>query len=296
MNRAGWPGGNRAALRGAVLVLATLLTGQGMAEPAMADPVERVTASIDGQEMRIYRYHPEGCASPSILMVFHGNSRAAKSYLASAREIADRGCFIVYAPLFDRDRFPNWTYHRGGLVEDGQLLPEAEWTVEMADDLLDWARQQEGLPDADGYLFGHSAGAQFLSRVAAYALPDDVSRIILANPSSYVMPSQSEQVPYGYGGLPDAEAQAWMRDYLAAPITIYLGDEDTGAEDLTMNAPAVRQGRNRLDRGERTFETARETAEAQGWPFNWTLVHADDIGHSARGMLGASEMVEALGF
>ncbi|WP_299845910.1 alpha/beta fold hydrolase [uncultured Paracoccus sp.] len=284
----------RNLIRRSVLGAALMLLAPAAA--SAEEPVEQVTAEIDGQDMRIYRYHPEGCAAPSILLVFHGNSRAAKSYLNSAREIADRGCFIVYSPLFDRDRFPNWTYHRGGLVRDGQLQPEEDWTASMVDDLMDWARQQEGLPEADGYLFGHSAGAQFLSRVAAYALPDDVARIILANPSSYVMPSEEEQVPYGYGGLPEPEAEGWMRDYLAAPITIYLGEEDTGSKDLTTNPPALRQGRNRLDRGERTFEAARKAAESKGWPFNWSLVRADDVGHSARGMLGAEEMVEALGF
>lgn len=284
--------GAKAAIRAVMLALAVLMPVAVSAD----EPVEQVSAEIDGRDMRIYRYHPRGCAAPSILMVFHGNGRAAKSYLDSARGIADRGCFIVYSPLFDRDRFPNWTYHRGGLVEDGKLLPEEDWTVEMVDELMDWARAQEGLPDAPGYLFGHSAGAQFLSRVAAYALPEHVSRIILANPSSYVMPSDDEQVPYGYGGLPEPEAEDWMRDYLAAPITIYLGEEDTGAKDLTTNPPALRQGRNRLDRGERTFEAARDAAAAQGWAFNWTLVYADDVGHSARGMLGAEEMVEALGF
>ncbi|WP_299911012.1 alpha/beta fold hydrolase [uncultured Paracoccus sp.] len=284
----------RNLIRRSVLGAALMLLAPAAA--SAEEPVEQVTAEIDGQDMRIYRYHPEGCAAPSILLVFHGNSRAAKSYLNSAREIADRGCFIVYSPLFDRDRFPNWTYHRGGLVRDGQLQPEEDWTASMVDDLMDWAREQEGLPEADGYLFGHSAGAQFLSRVAAYALPDDVARIILANPSSYVMPSEEEQVPYGYGGLPEPEAEGWMRDYLAAPITIYLGEEDTGSKDLTTNPPALRQGRNRLDRGERTFEAARKAAESKGWPFNWSLVRADDVGHSARGMLGAEEMVEALGF
>lgn len=281
-----------AGLRALSLALAMLVPGPSPAD----EPVEQITAEIDGRDLRVYRYHPEGCAAPSILMVFHGNSRAAKSYLNSARDIADRGCFIVFSPLFDRDRFPNWTYHRGGLVDDGKLLPEDEWTVEMVDELMDWARRQEGLPDAPAYLFGHSAGAQFLSRVAAYALPEDVDRIILANPSSYVMPNEAEQVPYGYGGLPEPEAEGWMRDYLAAPVTIYLGEEDTGSKDLTTNPPALRQGRNRLDRGERTFETAREAAAARGWDFNWQLVHADDVGHSARGMLGAEEMVEALGF
>lgn len=288
--RGKWAG--LSGLKGALLLGLALL----MTPAATGNEVQRVTADIDGEALRVYRYRPDGCAQPAILMVFHGNGRGAKSYLESARQIADQGCFVVYSPLFDRDRFPNWAYHRGGLVDDGQLRPEEDWTVEMADDLLDWARQQEGQPQAALYLFGHSAGAQFLSRVAAYALPDDVRRIVLANPSTYVVPSSDEPVPYGYGGLPDAPAQDWMRDYLAAPITIYLGDEDTGGEDLTMTDAAIRQGRNRRDRGEQIFQRARKVAQDHGWPFNWTLVHADDVGHSARDMLSADEIVRALGF
>lgn len=288
--RGKWAG--LSGLKGALLLGLALL----MTPAATANEVQRVTADIDGQALRVYRYRPDGCAQPAILMVFHGNGRGAKSYLESARQIADQGCFVVYSPRFDRDRFPNWAYHRGGLVDDGQLRPEKDWTVEMADDLLDWARQQEGQPQAALYLFGHSAGAQFLSRVAAYALPDDVRRIVLANPSTYVVPSSDEPVPYGYGGLPDAPAQEWMRDYLAAPITIYLGDEDTGGEDLTMTDAAIRQGRNRRDRGEQIFQRARKVAQDHDWPFNWTLVHADDVGHSARDMLSADEIVRALGF
>lgn len=280
------------ALLGPIAVAALALAP----EAASADEPARLTANIDGHPMPVFSYHPSGCAAPSILMVFHGNGRTAESYLRSARELADESCFVVYAPLFERDDFPNWAYHRGGLVEDGRLLPESEWTVEMAEELLDWARAQEGRPDAPVYLFGHSAGGQFLSRVAAYALPDDVERIIIANPSTYVMPSEDEAVPYGYGGLPDDEADDWLRDYLAAPITIYLGDEDRGEEDLTMTDQAVRQGADRVDRGEKTFEAARKVAEANGWPFNWTLVHADGVGHSARGMLGADEIIDALGF
>ncbi|SFA44117.1 Alpha/beta hydrolase family protein [Paracoccus halophilus] len=264
---------------------------------AYSGEVLRQMADVDGQRLQVFSYRPKGCASPAILMIFHGNSRTAESYLEAAIPLADRGCFALYAPLFDRDRFPSWAYHRGGVAEDGRLRSEEDWTVDMVDDLLTWARQQEGRPDAPGYLFGHSAGGQFLSRVAAYGMPAGVRRVILANPSTYVLPTRNEDAPYGYGGLAeDEETTGWMRDYLAAPITIYLGERDTGDEDLTMTDAAIRQGRNRLERGELTFAKARDIAKERGWSFNWTLVEARDVGHSARGMLQAEEMTEALGF
>lgn len=65
---------------------------------------------------------------------------------------------------------------------------------------------------------------------------------------------------------------------------------------MTMTAQAVRQGKNRLVRGEQVFRLAEKSADAEGLEFNWKLVHAKDVGHSGGGRLRADEMIEALGF
>lgn len=50
---------------------------------------------------------------------------------------------------------------------------------------------------------------------------------MIANPSTWVLPSLSEGAPYGFGGLgTNAEERDALRDYLALPITVYLGSED----------------------------------------------------------------------
>ena len=246
--------------------------------------------------MEIFSYRPDSCASPSILVVFHGNGRTAEEYRDAAIELADRSCFVIYAPLFDEDRFPNWSYHRGGLVHNGELQDPDIWTVDLMDEILDKIRTTDGR-DVPIYLFGHSAGGQFLSRVAAYSLPTEVERIVIANPSTYVLPSLDEDAPYGFGGLPDDfDAVETMKAYLAAPITIYLGKDDTGMNNVTMTEQAKRQGQHRLDRGRQTFSLAQAEAERRGWSFGWRSVEVADVGHSARDMLTANAMLEALGF
>lgn len=276
------------------LMSAGLLGTVPAAEAADGEEPTRQIAEIDGHSMEIYVYRPVDCVSPAFLFVFHGNGRAAKSYAESAREIADRACLVVFTPHFDEERFPSRDYHRGGVVEDGELEPREEWTTGMVADLIRWAEAIEGRRGQDVYLFGHSAGGQFLSRVAAYDLPEGVGRVVIANPSTYVLPTADEEAPYGFGGFPEAEVPGLIRRYLAAPVTIFLGEEDTGDEDLTRNEQANRQGVNRLDRGERTFEMARRVAEENGWPFNWRLVYAEDVGHSGRGMLQSDDLIEAL--
>lgn len=282
---------------------AALIVGTGMiAEPVLARNHSGVmggssaTVELEGVAIRVFTYRPQECAAPSVLIVFHGNGRGAESYRDSAQAVADASCFVVYAPLFDEDRFPNWRYHRGGISDGSDQLDPEDWTIELVDEMIEWVLKQE--PDGTPiYLFGHSAGAQFLSRYAAYTASLPVARIILANPSTYVLPSFDEDAPYGFADLPEElDGRALMRQYLEAPITIYLGSEDVGSDDLTRNAQANRQGDNRLDRGRKTFRLAQDVAREENWTFGWSLVEAEEVGHTARGMLNSAEILEAMGF
>jgi pimeloyl-ACP methyl ester carboxylesterase len=202
---------------------------------------------------------------------------------------------IVFAPLFDKEQFPVWRYQLGGVIKDRKPLPREQWAVWIASDLVTWARLNEGRLDAPYYLFGHSAGGQFLSRVAAFALPKDAKRIVIANPSTYVLPSTEEPAPFGLGRVfngPEGEKQ--LRAYLELPITIYLGEDDTGDEDLVQTRTAMRQGDNRLERGQFAFDMAKSIAKAKGWSFGWRMVTVGGVGHSSRRMLRADEALEAL--
>jgi dienelactone hydrolase len=241
----------------------------------------KVTAYLRGVPITVYTYRPSGCSDPALLFVFHGIGRNPASYERSARSLADQKCMIVFAPLFDKERFPTWRYQRGGIMKDGKLIPREEWTVWMVTDLVTWARLEERRFNAPYYLFGHSAGGQFLSRVAAFSLPKDATRIVIANPSTYVLPSTDERAPYGLGGVfSSAEAERQLRAYLQLPITVYLGEGDTGDEQLSQSTAATRQGDNRLERGEAAFEMASSIAKTKGWEFRWRMVKVPDVGHS----------------
>jgi len=255
------------------------------------------TAMVQGVPITVFTYRPPGCARPALLFVFHGNGRTAARYRDYARPLADRMCLEVMAPLFDKDRFPSWRYHRGGIVRKGRVLPRAQWTVALVAGLVDWARRREGLANAQLYLFGHSAGGQFLSRVAAFAPPPGVARFVIANPSSHVTASLDEPAPYGMGKVfEDSDAEARLRNYLNLPVTIYLGEDDTGSKDLHNSPAARRQGAQRLERGENVFHAAQTLARGKGWAFNWKIVKVPKVGHSARRLLQAAQALEAFGW
>ena len=278
------------------LLLGSLLLLQPSASGAKTPEYDQQVWNAAGMEMRVYSYRPASCKSHDILFVFHGLKRNAKGLRDRAVKVAQKVCLTVFAPLFDKDRFPNWRYHRAGVIHDKRIQPKSRWTEPILRALLSQAKREIGRDDARLYLFGHSAGGQFLSRISAFSLPFDADRIVVANPSVHVVPTVSEAVPYGFGGLFEGEeAEVRIRQYLALPISIYLGQEDTKKKYLVLNDSANRQGINRLDRGRNIFSRARQLARERNWTFNWRLVEAPGVGHSSKGMLKAPELITALG-
>lgn len=250
-----------------------------------------------GMEIKVYVYRPSACADPSVLFVFHGLNRKAEGVRNKAIGVAEDACLMVFAPLFDKDRFPNWRYHRAGVFRDGTLQPPSQWTAPLLISLIAHAQSEVDNPNARVYLFGHSAGAQLLSRVAAYSRLPGIERIVIANPSAHVVPFDDESVPYGFGDIfATSDLEARLREYLASPITIYVGQKDTASKNLVNSPAAARQGPNRLERGRNVFRKARDLANARGWTFAWTLVEAPGVGHSSGGMLSALALYRALGF
>src|SRR5262249_19453485 len=140
---------------------------------------------------------------------------------------------------------------------------------------------------------GHSAGGQFLSRVAAF-VPTEAKRIVIANPSTYVFPNLTT-APFGFGGVYSAnDSVAELRRYLALPLTIYLGQEDTSDEERNDTPKAVAQGQTRYDRGRNAYRFGRDLARSKGWAFNWRLVELPGVGHHASKMFAAREAIAAL--
>ncbi|WP_457093953.1 M10 family metallopeptidase C-terminal domain-containing protein [Microvirga sp. P5_D2] len=248
----------------------------------------RVSNSLDGY----YTYRPAG-ESKGLLVVHHGTSGTGEPTRDQAIQIANEKGYAVISPRLDH--LASADYQMGGVTSSSS--PDS-WTVFLETKFVEWGTAQAGLDANDPVvLFGHSGGGQWVSRVAAYA-PDDslFDNIIVANPSTHVLASMTEKAAYGFGGFSAAQGEAMLKDYLADPVTIYLGSEDNdpNAADLSTGSSAMRQGDDRLERGLNTFSKAKQLAASKGWEFNWELVIADGVGHTSGGMLRAPEMRDAI--
>lgn len=276
-------------------LLLAFVFGIATAQAEIPEGDGRTQMSARGVSVEAFTYRAPGTpATAPFLIVLHGLERDAESYRDSAKPLAEALGAIAIVPQFDRDRFPTASFQRAGIVVGGKLRPREQWLSEIFLAMIDALRVREGDRARPVRFIGHSAGAQFLSRLSAFGEPDAL-RIVIANPSSLVFPTVERPFPYGFGGpteeLGDEDA---LRRYLALPITVYLGEADLLSRNRDDSPPAVAQGETRFARGQNFFAAGKELAEAQGWPFEWRLVTAPGIGHSARAMFAAPQALEAL--
>ena len=281
-------------------VTAALLATSAGADPALEAGNGVFTVSLGRANISLYLRHPDlrhpdSCEPRGAVLVFHGRRRNATDYLEYAEQLAEKHCLLLAAPRFDAEHFSSRRYQRGGIMKHGKPAPHGEWASTIVKRLVNWMRAYQGDPHLPIWLFGHSAGGQFLSRAAAFDAPDGIERIVVANPSSYVLPSLQERAPYGLAGIYSGETEEQaLASYLAQPLTLYLGGRDTGKRHLDKHPAARRQGKNRLQRGLHIYEQGRVAAQHLGVPFGWKLVVAPDVGHNARSMLHAPQLREAM--
>ncbi|MBI5693476.1 MAG: alpha/beta fold hydrolase [Verrucomicrobia bacterium] len=256
----------------------------------------RIECPNGAEPLTLFTYKPPTYREGPLLIVCHGVGRNAEDYRNFAITLAERFKLLVVAPLFDKERFPTWRYQRGGLVDaEGRVRPAADWTYAAIPRIVERVRELEARPQLPYYLIGHSAGGQFLVRLAAF-LPGEATRIVAANPGSHLFPVRDQDFGYGFGGLPgELSSDDVIRRFLAAPLTFYLGTGDVRPEPSFDDSPAaMRQGAHRLERGRNCFAAAEALAREKGWKFGWRKVETPGIGHEAAFMFAASEVEDAL--
>ena len=274
-----------------------LLCVAAVAEPLPKGP-GRVEYPDAAEPITLFTYKPPTYRDGPLFVICHGVGRNAEEYRNFAITLAERFKAIVVAPLFDTARFPSARYQRGGLLGEGDKAnPSERWTYAFIPKIVAHLRALEGKQPAElpYYLIGHSAGGQFLVRLAAF-MPGEPVRIVAANPGSHLFPTRDQDFGYGFGKLPAELANdEVLRRYLAAPLTFYLGTDDIYPRpSFDDSAAGMRQGANRLERGRNCFEFARKLAAERGWAFNWRKVETPGIGHDAAAMFAAKESEDAI--
>jgi poly(3-hydroxybutyrate) depolymerase len=272
----------------AVVILACGGFAAGAAEPAVIRPARDSLAFAQaGHRVKVWYYAPAGLPpNAPVVIVQHGVGRNGEDYLNDWVPHAERERFLLVVPEFSKAEFPGVEgYNYGNTVDSaGRPRPREEWSFSMIEPIFDAMRRHTGNQSSTYLLFGHSAGAQFVQRFLYFVPQARVARAVAANAGWYMLPDPAVEFPYGLKGTPVTEAD--LRNALARPFTVLLGDADTDPEarSLRHTPEADAQGLYRFARGQYFFNFARAAAATLKTPLGWSLATAPGIDHSDQGM------------
>src|SRR4051812_15032996 len=281
----------RPLFAGALLVLAAAMPA---AAAMILAPGESRFEFVDakGQPERpitVHAYRPAACdARCPLVIVMAGVRRNALDYLRFWKASADRYRLVVVAPEFSKQHWPKAAAYNLGDIA-AHPADASKWSYSGIEHLFDEVGQ--GRP---GYvLFGHSAGGQFVHRMALFLPGARATMMVAANPGWYTMPEwrvdrAAHPYPYSLVGAPAGEAG--LKQALQRPLTLMLGTRDVDAHDHDLNhsAGADAEGPDRFSRGQAFFTAAQRAARDTDASFAWRLVEVPGVAHEGAAMSRAA--------
>jgi hypothetical protein len=216
-----------------------------------------------------------------VVIVQHGMSRNGSEYCDAWVPAAERHGFLVAAITFPKEWWPDAvTYNNGHvLTENGTLRPRKAWSQAIPGRLFGLLRDAGVTARDEMYLWGHSAGGQFVHRLLATQPHAILKAVGAANSGWYTLPTLDLAYPDGLGGI--GLTQEDVVRLLGYPLVIFSGDRDIDgtAENFPRHPTAMVQGNNRFERAQ--FYLARGQAEAArlGVPCHWQRVVVPGVAH-----------------
>lgn len=219
----------------------------------------------------------------------HGNQRNADDYRDAWQEHAKEHEILVLVPEFSERDFPgSHSYNLAGVVDDrGAFSLRDQWAFKLIDTIFSEGKKDQELEATRFYLYGHSAGGQFVHRYVMFANSSLLGLAITANPGGYAFPTKEAMFPYG---LKDFSLPFEARAAFGTEMVVLLGTKDTDPDHkhLRRAQEAMLQGKHRFERGKKFFSDAEAAARVQGLAFQWKQRDAPGVAHSNAGMSKAA--------
>ncbi len=261
-----------------------------------------------GETLTVWYYKPANFSKDTpILFVLHGMLRNPDEYRDQWKEHAEKYGIMLLVPGFTEELFPGPNgYNLGNIFVaatkqevagrdvSGTMNPKSRWSYRVVDKVFaDFKAQREKTGQAKYYLFGHSAGSQYVHRMLEFVPDAKVKMAIAANAGWYTMPDLNKAWPYGLKGT--GLTQADVKRFLSFPLVILLGEKDNDPQhhQLRRNKESDEQGTNRFDRGKNFFAYGQNLAKQLKAPFNWKIQTVPGVAHSNAGMSAAAAAIVA---
>lgn len=285
------------------LALPSILLGLLLTLPLASQAVEALQtgkgeftfndlAGNPGKPLNVWFYKPKDLAPDAmVVFVMHGVKRNGEDYRDQWVHHADRYHFLLVVPEFPKESYSNDTYQFGN-VRDPDVR---KWSFSAIEHLFDALRVHEPIHQASYFMYGHSAGAQFVHRFMLFMPQTRVQMAISANAGSYTMPSYSSDPEFQFPWSLDPKIvdEDQLKQVLGRHMTVMLGEDDVDPNHpaLPRQPQAMAQGRFRFERGQHFFAAAKDQAQKLGVTLAWNLITVPHVAHSDTGMSEAAVKV-----
>lgn len=139
--------------------------------------------SSASKPLKAWYYRPPHLSDTApIVFVMHGVKRDADNYRNTWMAAAELFGFLLICPRFHKSDYSQAAYQLGNLADgSGELLPENEWTFGVVERLFDFVKKTTGNTSERYHIYGHSAGAQFVHRLALFVPEARYATAVAAN-------------------------------------------------------------------------------------------------------------------
>ena len=259
------------------------------------------------KKIRVYYHKPKSYdANSNILLVIAGAGRNADRYRDAWIDKSEKYNVLILSPMYKQSEYPFEDYHLGGLICNTNLessiervqgtniakLNEENFSFEYNANEDEWIFNDfdrifslvvSGLKSEQKTydIFGHSAGAHILHRLALFHKTTKADNIIACNPSFYTCPTTEHYFPFGIKDLNLEEG--FLAEAFKKKLVVFLGEMDNDKElrgTFLRSKTADKQGLSRLTRGKYFFNRSKEIAGED--EFNWKIKIVPNVGHDHR--------------
>jgi poly(3-hydroxybutyrate) depolymerase len=267
-----------------ILALASIATAPA-AEPVPLGKSDFIFADDRGntdKPIRVWLFRSENFKADSpIVFVMHGTLRNGETYREPCIPLAEPAGALVVVPEFSLEHYRDTTTYQFGNMRTkaGEPIEESKWTFAAIEHLFDHLKERTNSQRDNYFLFGHSAGAQFVHRMVLFQHNSRIGLAVIANAGSYTFPDFEIKFPYGLQGSPMSDSR--LKAALQSPMLVLLGENDTDTNDkyLPKNTEAMAQGPMRLARGHNFYQAAESASQRLGFPLKWTKLVVSGVGH-----------------